>query len=96
MPSTNIKSKALMNLKKSKGMINKISEMIEKDEYCIDIIQQNLAAIGLLKSTHQILLNNHLDECFRKVVSSHNKKQQQEMLDEILRVSKICHNTCSR
>ena len=33
----------------------KITKMIEGGSYCIDVMQQNLAVTGLLKSAHQML-----------------------------------------
>ncbi|MDR1987904.1 MAG: metal-sensing transcriptional repressor [Candidatus Peribacteria bacterium] len=38
--------------------------MVENGEYCIDIVQQNMAVIGLLKSAQQDVLQNHLNSCF--------------------------------
>jgi DNA-binding FrmR family transcriptional regulator len=36
---------ALISLKKARTSIDKIITTIEEEKYCIDIIQQNLAAI---------------------------------------------------
>ena len=63
--------------------------MIEKERYCIDIMQQNLAAIGLLKSAHQMLMENHLNTCFKNAMAAKNEKRKQEMIQEILKVSKL-------
>ncbi|MDR3150797.1 MAG: metal-sensitive transcriptional regulator [Candidatus Peribacteria bacterium] len=40
--------------------------MLENDEYCINIIQQNMAVMGLLKSVQQEILQNHLHNCFNE------------------------------
>lgn len=63
--------------------------MVEDDEYCIDIMQQNLAVIGMLKSAHQILMENHLHYCFSKALESKQNKRKLEMIDEILKVTKL-------
>ena len=86
----NKKQKALINFKKASSLTNKIIEMMEDNKYCIDIMQQNLAVIGLLKSAHQMLMENHLNTCFKKAMATTNEKRKQEMIDEILKVSKIC------
>ena len=83
------KEKALMNFKKAGGLISKVIEMIEQDRYCIDIMQQNLAIIGLLKSANQMLMENHLNTCFRKAMASKNKKKQEKMIQEILKVTSL-------
>ncbi len=85
----NKKEKTLVNLKKSQSLIFKIIKMIEKERYCIDIMQQNLAAIGLLKSAHQMLMENHLNTCFKNAMAAKNEKRKQEMIQEILKVSKL-------
>lgn len=81
--------KFLTNLKKARSLIDKIIEMDENNEYCIDIMQQNLAAMGLLKSAHQMFLEDHLGTCFTKIMKSSNEKRKTEMIEEILRVSKL-------
>jgi len=79
----------LTNLKKAHSHTLKIIKMLEDKKYCIDIMQQNLAAIGLLKSAHQMLMESHLNTCFTKAMQTSNKKRKQEMIKEILRVIKL-------
>lgn len=79
----------LVNLKKGKSLISKIIQMLENQEYCIDIMQQNAAVIGLLKSAHQMLMENHLNHCFKKAMGTKNEKRKEEMIKEILRVTKL-------
>jgi DNA-binding FrmR family transcriptional regulator len=86
---TKQKQKALVSFKKAQSLISSIIKMTEDNRYCIDIMQQNLAAIGLLKSAHQMLMENHLNTCFKSAVSSKNNKKKQEMTNEILRVTKL-------
>jgi len=83
------KERTVINFKKAQSLIIKINKMIEEDKYCIDIMQQNLAVIGLLKSAHQMLMENHLNTCFKKAMDSSNEKKKQEMIQEILKVSKL-------
>lgn len=83
------KEKISINFKKAKSSISKIVEMMEKGDYCIDIMQQNLAAIGLLKSAHQMLMENHLNTCFKSAMKTTNEKKKDEMIEEILKVIKI-------
>ncbi len=85
----NQKEKTLINFKKAQGSILKIIKMVETDEYCINIMQQNLAALGLLKSAHQMLMENHLNTCFKGAMETNNEKRKQEMIKEILKVTKL-------
>lgn len=81
--------KIIINFKKAQSLISKIIKMLKNDEYCIDTMQQNLAVMGLLKSAHQMLLENHLNTCFKKAMETKNEKRKQEMIQEILKVTKL-------
>ncbi|MBU1730008.1 metal-sensitive transcriptional regulator [Patescibacteria group bacterium] len=85
----NQKNKILINFKKTQSLLGKIIKMVDSNEYCIDIMQQNLAAIGLLKSAHQMLMENHLNTCFKKAMQTSNEKRKQKMIQEILKVIKL-------
>ena len=82
------KEQKLINFKKAQSHIAKIIDMVEKGEYCINIMQQNLAVIGLLKSAHQMLMEGHLNTCFKTAMSTKNEKRKQEMTEEVLRVTR--------
>ena len=86
---TEIKQKTLINFKKAQGSIEKIIKMVEENEYCINVMQQNLAVLGLLKSAHQMLMENHLNTCFKKAMATRNESKKQEMIEEILKVTKL-------
>ncbi len=83
------KTKALINFKKTKSLLEKSIEMIEADQHCINVMQQNLAAIGLLRSAHEMLMEGHLNSCFKLAMNTKNGKKKQEMTEEILRVTKL-------
>ena len=83
------KKDTLINFKKAQSSIGKIITMVEEDKYCIDIMQQNLAVIGLLKSVHRNLMESHLNSCFKNAMASKNEKLKQKMVAEILQVSRL-------
>jgi DNA-binding FrmR family transcriptional regulator len=83
------KAKALISFKKVRSLTEKIIEMMEADVYCINIMQQNLAAIGLLRSAHEMLMEGHLNTCFKSAFETSNSKKQQQMIDEVLKVTKL-------
>lgn len=57
------KKKAIIALKKAKTSIEKNIELIDKWEYCEKIIIQNMAAIGLIKSSNNNLIEEFLSNC---------------------------------
>lgn len=83
------KVKVITNYKKAKSHIEKVSQMVEYDRYCIDIIQQNLAIIGLLKSVNSILMKNHLNSCFSNAMKTRDVEKQEAMMEEIIQAMKM-------
>ena len=83
------KQKVSISLKKAQSLLTKIQTMLDDGDYCIDIMQQNLAVIGLLKAAHQNLFENHLNTCFTRAFKTKNEKLQKDMIKEILKVSKM-------
>lgn len=81
--------KIILNLKKARSSIDNVVKMLEDGRYCIDVMQQNLAVIGLLKSVHQMLMERHLNTCFRSTMAVGNEKRKEEMVEEILKVTKL-------
>lgn len=84
-----LKQKTLVNFKKAQSHVKKIMEMIEEDAYCIDIMQQNLAVMGLLRSAHRMLMENHLKTCFKEAFETEDEQRKKEMIEEILKVTNL-------
>ena len=83
------KEKTLINFKKAESHITKVIKMTKDNKYCIDIMQQNLAVIGLLKSAHYMLMESHLNNCCKKALETKSKKIKQEMIEEVLKVVRL-------
>lgn len=83
------RGKTLINFKKAQTHLARIQKMLESDAYCIDIMQQNLAVIGLLKSAHQMLMEDHLYSCFNAAMKSNDNQTKSKMIEEILTVTKL-------
>ena len=81
--------KEITALKKARGMTEKIIKMLEEDRYCIDIIQQNFATIGLLKSVNEQLLEGHLHCCFKDAMESTDEQRKEEMIQELIKMLRI-------
>ena len=90
MPHNHVNhNKILTNFKKAQSHITRIQKMLDNDAYCVDIMQQNLAVIGLLKSAHQMLMEDHLHTCFSTAMESGDHKTKESMTGEILTVTKL-------
>ena len=75
-------------LKKAQSHLGNVIKMVEEKKYCVDILQQNLAVIGLLKSANNKLLERHLNSCFVNAMRGTNEKRKKKMIDEILSINK--------
>ena len=85
---TQNKEAVLIAMKKAKSSLEKVFKMIEDGKYCIDVIQQNLAVIGLLRSANTSLLEGHIGSCVKNAAKAGGKELDQKM-SELIRVLKI-------
>jgi len=85
------KEKAIVNFKKAQSHLGKVIKMAEAGDYCINVMQQNLAVIGLLRAAHELMMANHLETCFKSAMETASEKKKQEMIEEILKVARICN-----
>ena len=85
----NKRQEALISFKKAKSLLETMIKMIEEGKYCVDIMQQNLAVIGLLKSAHEKLMNNHLETCFAAGMKTGKEHKQAQMILEIEQLMKL-------
>lgn len=62
-------------LKIAKGHLEKVIQMVESDEYCIDILHQIQAVQEGLKGTGNLILENHLKTCVSDAIKKGNSDQ---------------------
>ncbi|KFJ07404.1 metal-sensitive transcriptional regulator [Bifidobacterium tsurumiense] len=62
------KAKVVARLKRVEGQVRALSQMVEDDAYCIDVLTQISASTSALKSVAQILLDDHLQHCIKQAV----------------------------
>ncbi|MEG6586365.1 metal-sensitive transcriptional regulator [Dendrosporobacter sp. 1207_IL3150] len=79
------KSDMRQRLKKVAGQVNGIDKMLEDDRYCVDIVQQILAARAALNRVALIILESHAKSC---VVTAIKENRAEESIDELLSVLK--------
>jgi DNA-binding FrmR family transcriptional regulator len=72
-------------LKKVSGQINGIDKMVDEGRYCIDIIQQILAARAALNKVALIILESHAKSC---VVNAIKEDRADQSIDELMAVLK--------
>lgn len=80
------KKQASIALKKAHSHIKKIIDMIDTDDYCIDIMTQITAVNGLLKSASDKILKNHMRTCFSEGMEKNNPETKEKLIQEVLNV----------
>ncbi|MBS5945644.1 MAG: metal-sensing transcriptional repressor [Peptoniphilus harei] len=72
----------LRKLKTVRGQIDGLIKMMEEDRYCLDISNQLMASISILKNINKDVLTAHLRGC---VKDSYSKSQEEidEKIEEI-------------
>lgn len=58
--------------------------MIEKEDYCVDIITQSLAIQKSLASLNKLILENHLRTHIKDMLSSNDEAMKSEAIREML------------
>ena len=67
-------------LNRIEGQIRGIKGMVEKDAYCIDILNQASAASSALSSFCKVLLSNHIRSCVAEDVRQGNEDKMDELV----------------
>lgn len=57
--------------------------MVEKDEYCIDVLHQSQAVRKAIKETDNLLLENHLKTCVSDAIG---RGKKDEAIAEVMNV----------
>jgi len=70
MINEDVKKEALPRLKKIEGQIRGIQKMIEKERYCIDIINQVTAAQRALDQVGLRIMKRHIESCVTDAIKS--------------------------
>lgn len=80
------KKKILLSLKKARGNIEHIEEMVESGGECFSVIQQTLATIGLLESANDRMLEEHIEKTLKEVFGEKSPEAREGLKEEIARV----------
>jgi len=81
-------SKAERNLVKARGLVDTVLRMKTEGRYCMDLIQQCNAAIGMLQQANNLILESHLHSC-GETLKSKDAKEKQRFITELLRVFNV-------
>lgn len=65
--------------------------MIDKEEYCVDIITQSLAIQKSLSSLNKLIVENHLKTHVTDNLTSADEKKRADTITELLNLYELTH-----
>ncbi|HRJ06222.1 MAG TPA: metal-sensitive transcriptional regulator [Candidatus Saccharibacteria bacterium] len=86
-----IKRRALHRSKILQGQLKGLEKMIEKEDYCMDIITQSLAIQKSLASLNKLIVENHIKTHVVHNLSSADEKIQADAITELLGLYELTH-----
>tara|TARA_B110000305_G_scaffold123386_1_gene138255 strand:- start:202 stop:459 length:258 start_codon:yes stop_codon:yes gene_type:complete len=75
----------LSSIRRIEGQVRGIEKMIEKGDYCIDILNQIKAVKNSITTVEGKILKKHLEECIKESLTGDNLKTK---VEEIIRILK--------
>ncbi|MDP3789316.1 MAG: metal-sensitive transcriptional regulator [Candidatus Omnitrophota bacterium] len=89
MKSKPVHNENLPALNRIEGQIRGIRRMIGEGRYCIDIVNQILAAIHALYRVEEKIFARHIEGCVKRAFLSRSETEINKKIDEIMKVTKI-------
>ena len=76
---------ALLRMKGVTGHLQAVTDMIERDQYCVDVMKQIAAVQASLERVNRILLQNHLETCLSDSIRMGGGQRKIDELMEALK-----------
>jgi len=76
------------SLRRIEGQVRGIQRMIEKREYCVDILNQIHAVMGALARVEDKIFEKHLGACVTEAIRGTSKAEKNRKLNEVLTLLK--------
>lgn len=73
-------------IKTAQGHLGAVAAMVEKDVYCMDIINQNHAVIEALRKVNELILEGYLGECALDAVNHKNPAKRKAAVAELVKI----------
>lgn len=81
------RAQLLRRLSRMEGQVRGVSRMIERDEYCIDILQQTAALRAAVDAVSLLLMEDHVAGCLATAVKTGDAAAYTEEVMEVVRRS---------
>ncbi|BBL80346.1 transcriptional regulator [Rubrobacter xylanophilus] len=75
------KDKLINRLRRIEGQVRGVQGMVEREEYCIDILTQISSLIAASEKVAAMVLKDHMDHCVREAVK--DGERADEKMEEL-------------
>ena len=75
------KTRIVNRLRRVEGQVHAITQMVEDDRYCIDVLTQIAAANSALRSVALLLLDDHLAHCVQRASDEGGEVAQEKLAE---------------
>ena len=79
------REQVLRRLARMEGQVRGVARMIERDESCVDVLQQTAALRAAIDSVSMLLMEDHVHGCVSSAVKSGESEALTEEVMEVVR-----------
>ena len=84
MAEKSAQERIVNRLRRVEGQVRGITQMVENDRYCIDILHQLQAVKSALARAEDEILKNHASHCIAEAIASGDADKQREKFGELI------------
>jgi len=81
----------LSALNRVEGQVRGIQKMVEKEKYCIDIVNQIHAVVNALYRVSEKILTKHIEGCVAETFKRRGRQEKDKKINELMSVIKRLH-----
>jgi DNA-binding FrmR family transcriptional regulator len=79
------RAQLLRRLSRIEGQVRGVARMVDRDEYCIDILQQTAALRAAIESFSLLVMEDHVAGCLRTAVETGQAQAYTEEVMDVVR-----------
>lgn len=80
------KERLINRLRRIEGQVRGLSNMVEKDRDCIEVLQQITSATGALRGVWMQVVGDHLRGCVTKAAIDNDEKLIDELIEHLHKI----------
>jgi CsoR family transcriptional regulator, copper-sensing transcriptional repressor len=78
-------------LRRIEGQVKGVQKMVEKEKYCIDIVNQIHAVVNAMYRVSEKILAKHIEGCVAETFVRKGRQEKNQKINELMSVIKRLH-----